>query len=69
MCGDTKLDRIRNERIRESPKVGEIAMKIQERRWNWCGQWAIPAETTILPSKHDIGTWHILFLQNLYFFT
>ena len=31
--------------------------------------WAIPAETTILPSKHDIGPWHILFLQNLYFFT
>ena len=37
MCGDTKLDKIRNERIRESPKVGEIAMKVQERRRNWCG--------------------------------
>ena len=37
MCGETKLDRIRNERIREPPKVGEIAMKVQERRRNWCG--------------------------------
>ena len=30
--------------------------------------WAIPAETTILPSKHDTGPRHILFLQILYFF-
>ena len=30
--------------------------------------WAIPAETTILvPSKHDIGPWHILFLQIFFF--
>ena len=33
------------------------------------GIWAIPAETTILPSKHDTGPCHILFLQILYFFT
>ena len=31
--------------------------------------WAIPAETTILPSKNVPGILHILFLQILYFFT
>ena len=31
-------------------------------------KWAIPDETTmILPSKNDIGPWHILFLQILFF--
>ena len=28
ICGDSKLDRTRNERIREAPKVGEIAKKL-----------------------------------------
>ena len=32
MCGVTKLDKIRNERIRETTKVGEITKKVQERR-------------------------------------
>ena len=35
MCGVTKLDKIRNERIRETTKVGEIAKKVQERRLKW----------------------------------
>ena len=32
MSGVTKLDRIRNERIRETTKVGEISKKVQESR-------------------------------------
>ena len=32
MCGVTKLDKIRNEIIRGTTKVGEIAKKVQERR-------------------------------------
>ena len=32
MCGGTKLDKIRNERIRGNTKVGEITKKVQERR-------------------------------------
>ncbi len=32
MCGVTRLDKIRNERIRGTTKVGEITKKIQERR-------------------------------------
>ena len=32
MSGVTKMDRIRNERIRGTTKVGEISKKIQERR-------------------------------------
>ena len=32
MCGVTKLDKIRNERIRGTTKVGEITKKVQERR-------------------------------------
>ena len=35
MCGITKLDKIRNERI--TTKVGEIAKKVQERRLKWYG--------------------------------
>ena len=31
MCGVTKLDKIRNERIRGTTKVGEITKKVQER--------------------------------------
>ena len=37
MCRVTKLDKIRNERIRGSTKVGEITKKVQERRLNWYG--------------------------------
>ena len=38
MCGVTKLDKIRNERIRGTTKVGEITKKVQERRLKWYGQ-------------------------------
>ena len=37
MGGVTKLDRIRNERIRGTTKVGEIAKKVQESRLKWYG--------------------------------
>ncbi len=37
MCRVTKLDMIRNERIRGTTKVGEIAKKVQERRLKWYG--------------------------------
>ena len=37
MCGVTKLDKIRNERIRWTTKVGEITKKVQERRLKWYG--------------------------------
>ena len=33
MCGVTKLDKIRNEIIRGTTKVGEITKKVQERKW------------------------------------
>ena len=32
MCEVTKMERIRNERIRGTTKVGEISKKVQERR-------------------------------------
>ena len=35
MSGVTKLDRIRNERIRGTTKVGEISKKVQESRLTW----------------------------------
>ena len=35
MCGVTKLDRLRNERIRGTTKVGEISKKVKERRLKW----------------------------------
>ena len=38
MCGVTKLDKIRNERIRGPTKVGEITKKVQERRVKWYGR-------------------------------
>ena len=37
MSGVTKLDRIRNERIRRTTKVGEISKKVQESRLKWHG--------------------------------
>ena len=37
MSGVTKLDRIRNEIIRGTTKVGEISKKVQESRLKWCG--------------------------------
>ena len=38
MSGVTKLDRIRNERIRGTTKVGDISKKVQESRLKWYGQ-------------------------------
>ena len=35
MSGVTKLDRIANERIRGTTKVGEISKKVQESRLKW----------------------------------
>ena len=37
MCRVSKLDKIRNERIRGTTKVGEITKKVQERRLTWYG--------------------------------
>ena len=38
VCGVTKLDKVRNERIRWSTKVGEIVKKVlQERKLKWYG--------------------------------
>ena len=37
MSGVTKLDRIRNERIRGTTRVGEISKKVQESRLKWYG--------------------------------
>ena len=37
MSGVTKLDRIRNERIRGTTKVGDISKKVQESRLKWYG--------------------------------
>ena len=37
MFGFTKLDKIRNERISGTTKVGEITKKVQERRLKWYG--------------------------------
>ena len=37
MCGVTKLDKIRNERIRGTTKVGEITKKVQETTLKWYG--------------------------------
>ena len=35
MSGVTKLDKIKNERIRRTTKVVEISKKVQERRLKW----------------------------------
>ena len=37
MCGVTKLDKNRNERIRGTTKVGELTKKVQESRLKWYG--------------------------------
>ena len=37
MSGVTKLDRIRNARVRGTTKVGEISKKVQESRLKWYG--------------------------------
>ena len=37
MSGGIKLDRIRNERIRGTTKMGEISKKVHESRFKWYG--------------------------------
>uniref|UniRef100_A0A8D8XLX2 Endonuclease-reverse transcriptase n=1 Tax=Cacopsylla melanoneura TaxID=428564 RepID=A0A8D8XLX2_9HEMI len=37
MCGLTRKDRVRNEKIRETVKVGPLGKKIQESRMRWFG--------------------------------
>ena len=37
MCGVTKLDKIRNVRIRGTTKVGKITKKVQESSLKWYG--------------------------------
>ena len=37
MCRVTRLDNIRNERIRGTTKAGAIIKKVQERRLKWYG--------------------------------
>ena len=37
MCGVTKLDKITNEIIRGTTKVGEIAKNVQDRSLKWYG--------------------------------
>ena len=37
MCGIRKLDRIRNERLMWTTKVGEIEKKVQKRSLKWHG--------------------------------
>ena len=44
MCGVTKLDKIRNDRMRGTTKVGEITKKVQERRLMWYGNVMIKEE-------------------------
>ena len=56
ICGVAKLCRIRNERIRdpiEAPKVGEIAMEVQDRMRNWYGH--IMRREEKLRGKNDDG--------------
>ena len=48
MCGVTKLDKIRNERIRGPTKVGEITKKVQERRLKWYGH-------VLIREEHYVG--------------
>ena len=45
MNGVTKMDRIRNERIRGTTKVGEISKKVQESRLKWYGHVSRREET------------------------
>ena len=51
MCGVIKKDRIRNEQIRETAKVGEIPKKVQERKLSRAYQ--IIVHYTTLPCMHQ----------------
>ena len=50
MSGVTKLDRIRNEIIRGTTKVGEISKKVQESRLKWYGHVLRREDITLLPT-------------------
>ena len=54
MCGVTKLDKIRNERIRGTTRVGEITKKVQERRLK-CMVWACDEKRRTLHRKEGNG--------------
>ena len=53
MCGVTRLDKIRNERIRGTTKVGEITNKVQERGVEVV--WACDEKRGTLRRKEDDG--------------
>ena len=53
MSGVTKLDRIRNERIRGTTKVGEICNKVQESRLMWYGHNYIEKRRRIRRQESD----------------
>ena len=58
MCGVTKLDKIRNEQIRGTTKVEEIAKKVQDRKLKWL--WACDEKRGALRRKKGDGnesTW------------
>ena len=54
MCGVTKLDKMRNERIRGTPKMGEIAKKVQEMSL-MCMVWACDEKRGALRGKEGDG--------------
>ena len=58
MCGVTKLDKIRNERIRGKTKVGEITKKVQE-RIKVEVVWVCDAKRGTLPRKEGDGNENI----------
>ena len=51
----TKLDRIRNERIRGTTKVGEIAKKVQQSRPMWYGHVLRRADEYVGKSVMEMG--------------
>ena len=54
MCGVTKMDRIRNERIRGTTKVVEVSKKAQERRLMWYGHVVRREENHVLRRVSEI---------------
>ena len=56
MCGVTKLDRIRNDKIRGATKLGKIAAKkVQERRLSWYGHACDEKRGAIRKKKGDVN--------------
>ena len=66
MCRVTKLDKIRNERMRGTTKVGEITKKVQERRLKWYGhvmrreEHYVGRRATVMKvqGRRKRGVWH-----------